>query len=184
MERSWKYLRKNRNGMQKNIYVIAVLVIIVLGIIGVFASKKFFTPQKTHYHAGFIVFENNKKLDFSDNKYMYIEPCSLNDKSNDSPVDIQIEKAHLHENIGDLVHIEGSGAKWVDLFTNIHFPIDYAKTTGFINGKEAVDYQLQSIHPFDSLVVFIGNNNPNLLYQAVTKNYIEKMAKKSTTCGD
>lgn len=168
---------------KKFLYIFFLLIFIFISIAAVFISKRFFTPQKTHYHAGFVVFQNNKKVNFSDIKYMYLEPCTLN-KSNDTSAAIQIEKAHLHDNIGDLVHIERTGPIWKDLFTNIHYPIDYAKTIGYINGEQVTNYQFQPIKPFDSLVVFIGRNDPNLLAQAVTKGYMIKMAKKSTTCGD
>ena len=173
--------------MNKRLFSIIILLALVLaGISTFFIAKKLLRPQKTHYHAGFVVFQNNKKLDFSDNKYMFIEPCTLKENKADtaSDADIQIEKAHLHENVGELVHIERTGAKWQDLFTNIHFPINYTQTTGYINGKQQSDYQLQPIKPFDSLLVFIGKNDPKLLQQAVTKDYIIQMAKKSTTCGD
>lgn len=171
--------------MKKRI-IIFLSFVCVLAIVGVayFLTKDMFTPQKTHYHAGFVVFQNNKKVDFSDSKYMFIEPCNANETKQDSAADIQIEKAHLHENVGDLVHIERTGATWKDLFTNIKYPIDYTNATGYINGKQVADFQTQSIKPFDSLVVFIGKNNSQLLTQAVTKSYMEKMAKKSTTCGD
>lgn len=172
--------------MNKKLLTILILVLAVFFTIGTSVlSKKLFTPQKTHYHAGFIVFQNNKNLDFSDIKYMFLEPCVLNNKiENDTPGNIQIEKAHLHDSVGNLVHIERTGAKWMDLFTNIRFPIDYTKTTGYINGKQVSSYQLQTIKPFDSLAVFIGNNDKKLLRQAVTKDYMIKMAKKSTGCGD
>ena len=170
--------------LKKIIYVIAIFIVILLGISGFIASKKFFVSKKVHYHAGFVVFQNNKKLNFSDNKYMFIEPCTLNKNNDDSASDTQIEKAHLHENVGDLVHIERTGAIWKDLFTNINYPIDYSNATGYINGKKVADFQLQPIQPYASLVVFIGNNNQQVLSQAVTKDYMIKMAKKSTTCGD
>jgi hypothetical protein len=171
--------------MNKRLFSIVILLAVVLvGISTFFIVKKLLRPQKIHYHAGFVVFQNNKKLDFSDNKYMFIEPCTLNKKDDASGADIQIEKAHLHENVGELVHVERTGAKWQDLFTNIHFPINYSQTTGFINGKQINDYQLDPIKPYDSLAVFIGKNDSRLLSQAVTKQYIIKMAKKSTTCGD
>ena len=173
--------------MNKRVFsIVILLVVILLGISVFFTTKKIFRPQKTHYHAGFVLFQNSKRLDLSDNKYMFIEPCTLKENKADtaSDADIQIEKAHLHENVGDLVHVERTGAKWKDLFTNIHFQIDYSQTIGFINGKQQSDYQLQSIKPYDSLMVFIGKNDPKLLSQAVTKDYIITMAKKSTTCGD
>ena len=171
--------------MNKKLLIILILVLIVFFGVGTFTlSQRFFIPQKTHYHAGFVVFQNNKKLEFSDMKYMSVEPCVLNNKHEDSAEDIQIEKAHLHDNVGDLVHVERTGPIWKDLFTNIHYSLNYAKTTGYINGKQVNNYQFQSIKPFDSLVVFIGKSDQKLLAQAVTKGYMIKMAKKSTTCGD
>jgi hypothetical protein len=166
------------------IYIIACVGIILLGTGIFFAAKKFFTPEKVHYHAGFVVFQNNHKLDFSDNIYMSVEPCTVNGKTHDSEADKQIEKAHLHDNVGDVVHIEQTGAIWKDLFTNIKFPLNYSKVNGYVNGKQVPDFQSQPIRPDDSLVIFIGNNDKKLLSQAVTKEYIQKQAKKSTTCGD
>ena len=166
------------------ILFISFVAVVLLSITMIFISKKLFIPQETHYHAGFVVFKNDKKINFSDVKYMFLEPCTLNKNNDNSPTDIQIEKAHLHDNVGDVVHIERTGAKWQDLFTNIHFLINYSKTTGYINGEKVANYQLQPIKPDDILVVFIGKEDQKLIRQAVTKDYIEKMAKKSTTCGD
>ncbi len=168
--------------MKKILILFIIAVILLASSIVIF--KKLLTPQKTHYHAGFVIFQNNKKLIFSDTQYMFLEPCVLNSKHEGSPQDIQIEKAHLHDNVGDLVHIERTGAIWKDLFTNTRYPLNYAMTTGYINGRQVNNYQFQSIKPFDSLVVFIGKNDPKLLSQAVTKGYMIKIAKKSTTCGD
>lgn len=171
--------------INKRFLYITVPLIILLIIISIFfIFKNQLTSAKAHYHAGFIVFQNNKKLNFSDSKYMFIEPCALNQKSSDSTAVIQIKKAHLHDNVGDLVHIEHVGAKWQDLFININFPINYSSVVGYINGKKIFNFQTQSIHPYDSLVVLIGKNDSKFLKQAVTKDYMIKMAKKSTTCGD
>ena len=166
------------------IFITSLIIMLFLGSSLFFIAKKVFTPQKTHYHAGFVVFQNNKKVNFSDIKYLYLEPCTLNKTNDTNSAAIQIEKAHLHDNIGDLVHIERTGPIWKDLFTNIHYPIDFSKTIGYINGEQVSNYQSKPIKPFDSLVVFIGRNDLKLLTQAVTKGYMIKMAKKSTTCGD
>lgn len=165
-------------------YIIAVIGIILFGSAIFFAARKFFTPEKVHYHAGFVVFQNNHKLDFSNNKYMSVEPCKVNNDAPESVADLQIEKAHLHDNVGDVAHIEQKGAIWKDLFTNIKFPLNYSKATGYINGKQVTDFQSLPIRPYDSLVVFMGNYDKKLLTQAVTKEYIQKQGNKSTTCGD
>ena len=59
------------------LYLVVGVTIILFGVIGFVVSKKPADPEKVHYHAGFVVFENGKKLNFSDNKYMFIKPCTI-----------------------------------------------------------------------------------------------------------
>jgi hypothetical protein len=130
------------------------------------------------------VFQNNNKLDFSDNKYMYIKPCTVNGKDDDTHANPQMEKAHLHDNVGDVVHIEAAGPVWKDLFTNIKFPVDENGATGYVNGKLVKPFLSAPIHPDDSLVVFIGENDQSHLQEAATTAYIEEMGNKSNACGE
>jgi len=171
--------------LKKKYGIFLVLFILLIGGIVLFALKKLQPEKKVHYHAGFAIFRDNKKLSFSDFKYMYEKPCTLNGKDNEANENDQLEKAHLHDNVGDVVHIERDGAKWRDLFINIHYPIDYSTTKGYINGKEVKNYESQPIKSQDILVVFEGNNDFNKdLQQAPTEAYVEEMGKKSKTCGD
>ena len=172
--------------MKKWILRIAVVLIVaVIAFAGVKEYKAVTTPQKTHYHAGFVVFVNNKKIDFSKAQYMSISPCILHGKEADdaSPSSIQLDKAHLHDFVGDVVHVERTGAKWGDLFVNIHYPMDYLKVTAYINGKQVQDIQDQPIILDQSVVFFIGKNDLQKdLKQAVTKAHIEWEAKHSVEC--
>lgn len=168
-----------------------IFTILILGIMGSLGylrlrqtPKPVLDDKKIHYHAGFVVFENGKKLDFSDTKYMFIKPCTVNGSDDNTSGDEQIEKAHLHDNVGDVVHIETKDAVWSDLFTNIKFPVDYLKVTGYINGNLVLNFQEQPINPYDSLVLFIGKVDVNLLKQGVTKEYIQNKENSSTTCGE
>lgn len=144
------------------------------------------TPQ-VHYHAGFIIVQDNKLVDFSGSQYMNVEPCKV--KTNvtevESPQQQQISKAHLHDHIGDVVHVESRNALWKNLFTNLNYPINYQDTTAYINGNKVEDFQDQKIQPYQSLVLFIGSNNDtkNFLSQAVTKQQIQDIEKKSEDCG-
>lgn len=161
-----------------------LILCIIIVTAAVFIVRNSFIPEeKTHKHAGFVIFKNNVKLDFSDSIYMYISPCEVDDTHEDTPQQAQLEKAHLHDNVGDVIHIERSGALWKDLFTNIRFPINESTSTGYINGNNVENFQTKLIEQDDSLVVFIGENDmgKNLLL-APTREYIEEMAKKSTTC--
>ena len=168
---------------QKKYILLLILILFLIFGVSLFKHRTFSSETKVHYHAGFVVFQENKKLDFSDSKYMNISPCTVR-KGDTTSEDPQVEKAHLHDNVGTVVHIEREGAKWKDLFTNIHYPIDYATTRGFINGAEVKNYQDQPINLDDSLVVFIGNNDINAgLNQAIQKDYIEKIGTQSKSCG-
>ncbi len=166
------------------LYLVVGVTIILFGVIGFVVSKKPADPEKVHYHAGFVVFENGKKLNFSDNKYMFIKPCTIDGEEIENPGDEQIEKAHLHDNVGDVIHIEEEGAIWRDLFTNINFPVDYSKVEAYINGEIVPNFESQSIKSNDSLVLFFGSVDKSLLSQAPTKEYIEEWGKKSSTCAD
>lgn len=170
--------------MKKYLYFTwALLLAGVLWTTGYFVAQRVFLPAKLHYHAGFVVFENNKKLDFSDNKYMNLKPCSLDQKDDDSPEEIQLEKAHLHDNVGDVVHVEREGAKWNDLFSNLKLAVNYANTTAYVNGQKVANWQSRRINPYESLVIFIGDIDIKYLKEAVTKEYMMEKEKKSDGCG-
>lgn len=174
--------------MKRFLIIVIILIASILSISAFFVAKKtsskIISNEKIHYHSGFIVFENGKKLDFSDNKYMFIKPCTIDGEEDESTEDSQLEKAHLHDNVGDVVHIEEEGAVWGDLFTNIKFPVDYSKVTGYINGYEEKDFQNQPINSDDSLVLFIGKPDLLLLSKAVTKDRIVEIENSGGGCSD
>jgi len=170
---------------KKIIVVIIIFILTTLSYFGYLAIKKFTTPENVHYHAGFVVFQNDKKIDFSDFKYMRVKPCLLDESNHDeSPEDIQSEKAHLHDNVGDVVHIEGEGTIWKDLFTNIKYDLDYTSATTYINGKKVSNFENLSVQPDDSIVILTGDNKSDHLKDAVSKKYIEEKAAKSVDCGE
>ncbi len=182
----------------KNRKIIAVVgILLILGVLVGYKiirtsrqqdieTNKSQEEAKVHYHAGFVVFDNGKKVDFSDLKYMLIKPCALDGKEeeDDSPEHIQLEKAHLHDNIGDVVHVEGGNAKWSDLFSNIKYPIDYSKTTVYKNGQKIENIKDSGIGENESVVIFLGKVDETLLNQAVTSDHIKEVADKSETCGN
>lgn len=145
-------------------------------------------PHKTlvvHYHAGFIVVKNNQQENFSDAKYMKIEPCRTGKSTHQEPEEEQLEKAHLHDDVGDVVHVENNQAKWSDLFTNIRYDINYSEAEAYINGEKITGFQNRLIKPYDSLVIFLGNENniEKFLPLTVTKTHIQEAESKSEDCG-
>ncbi|HSA83307.1 MAG TPA: hypothetical protein VLF20_00290 [Patescibacteria group bacterium] len=167
-------------------WIIRLLVIVVvagISIFGIFFYRSITTPQKIHIHAGFIVFDNNKELDFSGNKYMNIKPCSEAEEDHEDEENEQLEKAHLHDNVGDIVHVERSDGKWKDLFTNINYSVDYTKVTAYINGQKVANFQNKLITAYDSAVIFIGKVDESKLKEAVKIDYMKEKEKKSNDCG-
>lgn len=168
----------------KKTTILRIILICILGIGGLlYAYKNKISKEEVHYHAGFTVYQNNQKVDFSDLKYMTISPC-VAEGTEQPEEDEQNEKAHLHDNIGDVIHVEAPGALWKDLFTNIRYPIDYASATAYMNGQKVEDFSSRPIQPDESLVIFIGDNDMQFATMAASVSYIEEQAKKSTTCGE
>ncbi len=187
--RLWKEPKKKTSLVRKLIYVeILILFFSILWLGGVIWSKVIPHPIQTiHYHAGFIVVKDSQLVDFSGSQYMDVEPCKLKPNQTEvkSPVQQQISKAHLHDGVDNVVHVENSDSLWKDLFTNIDYPIDYQNATAFINGSKVQDFQDQKIQAYQSLVLFIGSGNDTkkFLAQAVTKQHIQDVEKKSEDCG-
>lgn len=164
--------------------IIAIILIIVSG--GIFlAFHKQKPVQKVHYHGGFEVFKDNKQVDFSGFKYMVVKPCTTDKKEEkESDADDQMEKAHLHDLVGDVVHVERANAKWSDLFTNLKYNIEYKNTSAYLNGKKVENFENLIIQPYDSMVILIGSNDLNkVLSKAVTVKHIKEAEKRSENCG-
>lgn len=166
------------------LFLTIFLILFAISIVAFLIYKKYSPPKEIHYHAGFVVFDEGKKIDFSDGKYMYIKPCSVNENKKLTKEEEQMERAHLHDNVGDVVHVEAEDSKWGDLFANISYSIDYAKVTAFINGLQTDDIKNTPIKAYDSAVIFVGKVDRSLLSQAVTVELIKNTESKSETCGE
>lgn len=164
--------------MQKKILLTIILVI----IFGIILYLKFFPKKEIHYHAGFKVYVEGKLEDFYQIKYMSVLACE-NDEEAEHEENEQLEKAHLHDKVGDVVHVEAEGAKWKDLFQNINYRFDKPKElTGFINGKKVENILNFPIKSYDSVIIFSGNVNEKLLPSAVSKERIKEVEKMAENC--
>ena len=156
---------------------------ILILVLGAIFSTKFFPQKEVHYHAGFKVFVEGKLQDFSSAKYMSVKLCGGGEKEHKE--DEQLEKAHLHDGVGDVVHVEAIEAKWLDLFKNIKFNIDPGKPIdAYVNGAKVTDILNYPIKQYDSVVILIGKNIDAKVYlnQSVKKEYIEKVEKENESC--
>jgi len=112
---------------------------------------------------------------------MNYTPCSEHNEKK-SPVEEQIEKAHLHEQVGDVVHVHRDGAVWGDLFKNIEVKFDQ-KVGGYIDGTWFDDVLSEPIRPYQTLTVVIGDKKPEYQTERVSREHIEEVEAKSELCG-
>src|SRR3989344_6791336 len=117
---------------RSQIFIVPFLFLIIFA--GFFILQKQNQKEKEiHYHAGFQVYFDGKLQDFSGAKYMTVNPCGEEENGQENE---QLEKAHHHDGVGDVVHVETEGAKWLDLFKNIRFNSDSSNPVeGYVNGK-------------------------------------------------
>jgi hypothetical protein len=111
-----------------------------------------------HYHANFAVYINNRQVNFSDPSYMHLAPC-LADTSVISFN--KLDNVHLHDLVGNVVHVHQGGVVWNDLFKSIKYDLfkDVASNNNppvsyYLNGKK-VDKSILSrpINKEDKLLI-------------------------------
>lgn len=170
--------------------IVSVLFLILLTFLGGIFLQRYLkkstnTHDEVHHHAGFQVYDGDKLVDFSDFKYMHVNPCFTQDHSQVLTEEkIQEEKAHLHDNVGNVVHVHQPDAVWKDLFRNIGYKID-GNVTGHVNGEEVKNILAYPIKKYDS-VVFVTRDTSDVesrLQNAVTKDHIISVENKSENCG-
>lgn len=142
-------------------------LLLLLVLTGVYYYTR--PTDHVHYHAGFTVYFDGVKQDYSDYKYMNLVPCSEHDVKKRAAEE-QMEKAHLHDGVGDVVHVHRAGAVWGDLFKNIG--VELAEEPAILR---------QMIEPDSSVVITIGSpvENP----EKVTIEHIKEVEAKSELCG-
>lgn len=137
--------------------------------------------EDVHYHAAFNVYKNDELVDFAELKYMHVEPCGTEPEEHaEIEGDEQIEKAHLHDLVGDVVHVHRPNAYWKDLFKNINFVFD-GSIKGYVDGVEVEDILNLEIKA-DSRALFIEgeiNDLEKKLEAIPDVDYIRSVEAKS-----
>jgi len=149
---------------------LAVGALMILGI-------RFFTymPESVHYHANFAVYVNGEREPFEGMRY-YEETaatsCTL------EKVESPLERAHMHGNVNDVVHVEDHLVTWGSFFQNIEWGVGdtYLKTsdkifeadvqnkmTFMLNGKKVDSIANLVISSEDKLLVSYGNGSSDQL---------------------
>lgn len=150
---------------------------ITIGMMVLFSWYRWRT-RVVHIHAGFIVYADSLKEDFTQIKYMKLEKCG---KEEDE--DEQLEKAHLHDNVGDVVHVHRRGAKWGDLFKNIKYNFPEGELVGYINGKRINGILNYPIKAYDSSLFVVGKDNGVNKSEVITIERIKEVEGMVENCG-
>jgi len=170
---------------RKTVASIGILLILAVIVVFKFIKRADIPKEEVHYHAGFVVFNDGEKVDFSGSKYLSVFPCEIKGREKEKTIkEVQIEKAHLHDGVGDVVHVEAENSKWGDLFTNLDYKIDYASVSAYLNGNLTQDFFDLPITAYDSLVLIIGKADQKLISQPVPRERIVQVENTSVECGD
>lgn len=98
---------------------------VLLGAVLIFGARFFtYNPPHVHYHANFQVFINGQREQFAD-PLLYEESGAS--CSQETQQMTPMERAHMHDNINDVVHVEDHAVTWGQFFTNLGWVVD-AKT--------------------------------------------------------
>lgn len=162
---------------------IVVLLVAVATILVGQNYRNAHTEEGVHYHAGFRVYVDGVLQDYSDYKYMNFVPCSAHDEKK-TPAEEQMEKAHLHDGVGDVAHVHRDGAKWRDLFTNIQVELPKDKQLkGYIDGVENQDIMDTPIKAYTTAIFVVGSDAASHEGELVSVDHIKEVESDSELCG-
>lgn len=103
-----------------------MLVSLLVGALIVLAIRFVtYNPPHTHYHANFAVYINGQQELFkSPLYYTEVTACQTN-----API-LPEQRAHMHDDVNSIVHVEDDGVTWGDFFTNIGWYVgpDFIRT--------------------------------------------------------
>jgi hypothetical protein len=184
-----------------NIWFIAAscLVLGALVVLGVrFITYK---PDSVHYHANFALYINGQREEFKGARYYTeIAECVLSNEM------VPAERAHMHDNVNDVVHVEDHSVTWGQFFINVGWIMgptaiiapdgtiytekDTSKLHLVLNGLDYTDFgglQNVVIHDKDKLLVSYGNESNSVLQKqsSVIPSTAQKydMSKDPASCG-
>lgn len=150
----------------------------IIGLI-IILGTRFLTYQPAkdvHYHANFAVYINGQREQFKNFTY-YVDiegSCTLEKQMTPR------ERAHMHGNVNDVVHIEDQTVTWGQFFQNIGWVVDpmvirtpdqilletdLGKINFLLNGKHVENIVNRVVNDKDRLLVDYGTNSDQVLQQ-------------------
>lgn len=144
------------------------------------------TYKEQHIHAAFHIYKNGQRLDLTGSKYMEISPCDI-EQSGKEPTteEIQKDKAHLHDFVGDVVHSHVAPSTWGDLMQNL--AVELQSPIGYINGELIFSILDKEIADYDQVLILDGSVDEDLIPELITKlpslEHIREVSRSSESCG-
>lgn len=146
-------------------------------------SFGFIGEHEVHYHAGFHVYENGERLDLSGFEYMTILPCSeLHNHGGEKEYDASM--IHLHDGVGDVVHVHADGQTWRMLMESLGLEAD-GYTQMYRDGVEA-SLMDDVIVPFERVVFADAGTEvtSEMIAKVPSRERIQEVENTSETCGE
>lgn len=159
------------NKMMVGVVGIIIGALIIMGIC--FITYK--PVEETHYHANFAVYIDGKQEQFS-NPLLYEEISDCTISTTMKPA----ERAHIHDQIKDVVHVEDEAVTWGNFFQNIGWGVSKSyidnsdtllinnatkKVSYILNGKTVDDVAKRIIGDKDRLLISYGESTTDQLNQ-------------------
>ena len=167
-------MKKSR--ISKNKTYIFVLIAVIF--IAFFAYNYFHVP---HLHAEFQVYIDGERKDLSGLDYMYFAPCRVYDFGERELE--EIDRAHLHDYVGDMVHVHDGGVTWRVLLTNLNFETEFF---GYNKEGELIEGMIdKEIGSYDS-VIFSNTELENideLVGELKGADYVKEVEVVAVECG-
>lgn len=158
-------------------------------------------PQRVHYHANFAAYINGTRQTFNDPTYYEdVSACAADSAGITAPQ----ERAHMHSNVNDVIHVHDHAVTWGAFFTNIGWYVsdsflktrtnlyvadDTNKVNVILNGQDytgVMSIANTVIKDQDKLLVSYGNIDSTTLqheYNAIQNNALtHDKGKDPSTC--
>lgn len=131
-----------------------------------------------HIHAGAIVYNDNVQQDYSTPENMYFSPCGI---ATEDQVRLE-DKVHLHDGIGDVVHVHASGVTWSDFLETRGIINPENPRIVYVDGNEGS--LTDEIQDHQSALILLGESTLDDTKQSfISDERITEIAKSKENCG-
>jgi hypothetical protein len=104
----------------RSIHWAALAIGLLVGVLAVLLIRFFtYQPEQVHYHANFAVYVNGQREEFKGAQYYQEVAACTAEHGFTNPQ----QRAHMHDNINDVVHVHDHAVTWGQFFNNIGWAV-------------------------------------------------------------